>query len=129
MLCRLFDDRKYMDIYLYLNVCIVNNTNTLLYTSTFHWYQKLKNYKKKKNPGHMVTLKKTFTSYVIIFIKRNQGSHPTWKTRNFVIFFCRPGIYLEFAQKVVKIENFNSKPGQKLKFANSMHHNCSRCHL
>ncbi len=38
-----------------------------------------------------------------------QGSHPTWKTWNFVIFFSMPGKYLEFAQKVVKTWNFNSK--------------------
>ncbi len=31
-----------------------------------------------------------------------QGSHPTWKTWNFVIFFSRAGKCLEFAQKVVK---------------------------
>ncbi len=43
-----------------------------------------------------------------------QGSHPTWKTWNFVIFFSRPEKYLEFAQKVVKTWNFNSKPGKKL---------------
>ncbi len=47
-----------------------------------------------------------------------QGSRPTWKTWNFVIFFSRPGKCLEFAQKVVKTCNFNSKPGKKL--ANSM---------
>ncbi len=47
----------------------------------------------------------------------NQGSHPTWKTLktwNFVIFFSKPGKCLEFAQKVVKTWNFNSKPGKKL---------------
>ncbi len=38
-----------------------------------------------------------------------QGSHPTW---NFVIFFSRPGKYLEFAPKVVKTWKKN------LKFAN-----------
>ncbi len=49
-----------------------------------------------------------------------QGSYPTWKTGNFVIFFSRPGKCLEFAQKVVKTWTFNSKPGKKLKFANSI---------
>ncbi len=39
-----------------------------------------------------------------------QGSHPTWTTWNFVIFFSRPGKCLEFGQKVVKTWNFNSKP-------------------
>ncbi len=48
---------------------------------------------------------------LVIFIY--QSSHPTWKTRNFVIFFSRPGKYLEFAQKVIKTRNFNSKPGKK----------------
>ncbi len=37
-----------------------------------------------------------------------QGSHPTWKTWNFVIFFSRPGKCLQFAQKVVKTWTFNS---------------------
>ncbi len=49
--------------------------------------------------------------------------HPTWKslkTWNFVIFFSRPGKCLEFAQKVLKTWNFNSKPGKNMKFANSM---------
>ncbi len=53
----------------------------------------------------------------------HQGSHPTWKTWktwNFVIFFSRPGKCLEFAHKVVKTWNFNSKPGKNMKFANSM---------
>ncbi len=36
-----------------------------------------------------------------------QGSHPT---RNFAIFFSRPGKCLKFAQKVEKTWNFNSKP-------------------
>ncbi len=50
-----------------------------------------------------------------------QGCHPpTWKTWNFVIFFSRPGKCLEFAQKVVKTWNFNSKPGKNMKFANSI---------
>ncbi len=52
-----------------------------------------------------------------------QGSHLTWKTmktRNFVIIFSRPGKCMQFAQKVVKTWNFNSKPGKNLKFANSM---------
>ncbi len=52
-----------------------------------------------------------------------QGSDPTWKTlkiSNFVILFSRPGKCLEFAQKVVKTWNFNSKPGKNLKFENSM---------
>ncbi len=49
-----------------------------------------------------------------------QGSHPTWKTWNFVIFFSRSGKCLEFAQKVVKTWNFNSKPRKNLKFANVM---------
>ncbi len=50
-----------------------------------------------------------------------QGSHPTWKTWKFVIFFSRPGKCLEFAQKVVKTWNFNSKPVKKnFKFENSM---------
>ncbi len=53
-------------------------------------------------------------------IDRNQGSHPTWKTWNFVIFFSRPRKCMEFAQKVVKTWNFNSKPGKNLKFANSL---------
>ncbi len=41
------------------------------------------------------------------------GSHATWKTWNFVIFLSRPGKCLEFAKKVVKPWNFNSKPGKK----------------
>ncbi len=52
-------------------------------------------------------------------IKLKQGSHPTCKTLktwNFVIFFSRPGKYLEFAKKNSK----NLKPGKNLKFANSM---------
>ncbi len=55
-----------------------------------------------------------------ILSKCNQGSHPTWKTWNFVIFFSRPGKCLEFAPKVVKTWNLNSKPGKNVKFANSM---------
>ncbi len=43
-----------------------------------------------------------------------QGSHPTWKTLKFVIFFSMPGKCLEFAQKVVTTWNFNLKPGKKL---------------
>ncbi len=31
-----------------------------------------------------------------------QGSHPTWKTWNFVIYFYRPGKYMEFALKTGK---------------------------
>ncbi len=42
-----------------------------------------------------------------------QGSHPTWKTWNFVIYFSRPGKYMEFAQKVGKTWNFSLKPGKK----------------
>ncbi len=38
-----------------------------------------------------------------------KGSHPTRKTWNFVIYFSRPGKYLEFVQKVGKTWNFNSK--------------------
>ncbi len=49
-----------------------------------------------------------------------QASHSTWKTWNFVIFFSRPGKCLEFAQKVVKTWNFNSKPWKNMTFANSM---------
>ncbi len=49
-----------------------------------------------------------------------QGSQPTRKTWNFVIFFSRPGKCLEFAQKVVETWNFNSKPGKNMKLANSM---------
>ncbi len=37
-----------------------------------------------------------------------------------LLFFPRPGKCLEFAQKVVKTRNFNSKPGKHLKSANSM---------
>ncbi len=43
-----------------------------------------------------------------------QGSHHTWKTWNFFIFFSRTGKCLEFAQKVAKTWHFNSKPGKKL---------------
>ncbi len=58
----------------------------------------------------------------------SQGSHSTWKTLkiwNFVMYFSRLGKCLEFAQKVVKIWNFNSKPGErknmpKKKIGNSM---------
>ncbi len=39
-----------------------------------------------------------------------QGSHPTWKTWNFVIYFSRPGKRLECAQNMGKKWNFNSKP-------------------
>ncbi len=49
-----------------------------------------------------------------------QGSHPTWKTWNFVFFLSRPRKCQEFAQKVVKTWNFNSKPGKNLNFDNSM---------
>ncbi len=49
-----------------------------------------------------------------------QGSHATWKTWNFVIFISRPGKCLEFAQKVVKTWNFNSKHVKNLKFSNSV---------
>ncbi len=35
-----------------------------------------------------------------------------WKPWNFVIYFSRPGKCLEFAQKVGKAWNFNSKPGK-----------------
>ncbi len=51
--------------------------------------------------------------YVSVYGQGYQCSHPTWKTFkicNFVIFFSRPGKWLEFAQKVVKTWNFNSKP-------------------
>ncbi len=61
-----------------------------------------------------------------------QGSHPPLKTWNFVIFFSRPGKWLEFAQKVVKTWNFNSKPGKNLKFASFMFKNNSDlllCHI
>ncbi len=34
-----------------------------------------------------------------------QGSHPTWKTWNFVIYFSRSGKCLEFSQKVQKTWN------------------------
>ncbi len=37
----------------------------------------------------------------------------TLKTWNFIIFFSMPGKCLEFAQKVVKTWNFNSKPRKK----------------
>ncbi len=50
----------------------------------------------------------------------SQGSHPTWKIWNFVIFFSKPGKCLEFAQKVVKTWTFNSKPWKNMTFANSM---------
>ncbi len=56
----------------------------------------------------------------IVYLRMNQGSHPTWKTWNFVIFFSRHGKCLECAQKVVKTWNFNSKPGKNLIFANSI---------
>ncbi len=46
-----------------------------------------------------------------------QGSHPTWKTWNFVICFSRPGKYLEFAHKLGKTWNFNSKPGKKIEIS------------
>ncbi len=45
-----------------------------------------------------------------------QGSHPTWKTWNFVIYLSRPEKCLEFAQKVGKTWIFNSKPGKKIEF-------------
>ncbi len=47
---------------------------------------------------------------------------PTWKTWNFVIYFSRLGKCLEFAQKVWKTWNCNSKPGKNLKFAISVFH-------
>ncbi len=43
-----------------------------------------------------------------------------WKPGILSLCFSRPGKCLEFAQKVVKTWNFNSKPGTNLKFANSM---------
>ncbi len=59
-------------------------------------------------------------SHIVVLLSHTphnwQGSHPTGKTLktlNFVIFFSRPGKCLEFAQKVVKTWNFNSKPGKK----------------
>ncbi len=56
-----------------------------------------------------------------------QGSHPTWKTWNFLIYFFRPGKCLEFVQKVGKTWNFNSKPGKKWNFKISCFHiNLSR---
>ncbi len=45
-------------------------------------------------------------------------SWETWKTWNFVSFFFRPGKCLEFAHRVVKTWNFNSKPWKNVKFAN-----------
>ncbi len=56
---------------------------------------------------------------VCILPLRQQGSHATWKTlktRNFVINFSRPRKYLEFAQKLWKTWNFNSKPEKNLYF-------------
>ncbi len=68
-----------------------------------------------------VNLWRTTASYTCQIYVINHGSHPTWKTWNFVLFFSRPGKCVEFAQKVVKTWNFNSKPGFfLLKFANSM---------
>ncbi len=65
-----------------------------------------------------LTMESSTTMYISKFII--QGSHPTWKTLNFVIFFSRHGKCLEFVQKVVKTWNLNSKPGKNLKFANYM---------
>ncbi len=63
---------------------------------------------------HKIVPNNTNHISIVLFV---QGSHSTWKTWNFVISF--PG--LEFAQKVVKTWNFNSKHGEKnLKFVNSM---------
>ncbi len=44
----------------------------------------------------------------------DQCSQRTWKPWNFVIFFSMPGKCLEFAQKVVKTWNFNSKNLEKI---------------
>ncbi len=44
-----------------------------------------------------------------------QGSHPTGKSGNFVIYFSRPGKYLEFAHKLGITWNFDSKLGQNFK--------------
>ncbi len=69
---------------------------------------------------YTVTYTKFFTQGLIQDIHK-QGSHPTWKTLNFVIFFSRHGKGLELAQKIVKTWNFNLKPGKKpWKFANSI---------
>ncbi len=58
--------------------------------------------------------------YLTAILQWYQGSHATWKTWNFVIFFSRPGKCLEFAQKVIKTSNFNSEPGKNLKFVDFM---------
>ncbi len=51
--------------------------------------------------------------YTILRNQYLQGSHPTWITWNFIIYFSSPGKCLEFAPKVRKTWNFNSKPGKK----------------
>ncbi len=51
----------------------------------------------------------------------SQGYHTTGKTWNVVIYFSLPGKCLEFAQKMGKIWNFNSKLGKNnLRFENLM---------
>ncbi len=62
--------------------------------------------------------------------KHMQGSHPTWKTWNFDIFFSRPRKCQEFAQKVVKTWNLT----QNLERTWNLQILClklyfSRCHL
>ncbi len=51
-----------------------------------------------------------------LYTNVSQGSHHTWKTLNFVIFFSMPGI----CSKSGKNLEFNSKLGKNLQFANSM---------
>ncbi len=51
--------------------------------------------------------------YVTFELQHKQGSHPTWKTWIFVIYFSRPGKYLEFLKKWGKpgilIQNLEKK--------------------
>ncbi len=65
-----------------------------------------------------------------LHLPHHQGSHPTWKTWNFVIYFSRTGRCMEFAQKVGNTWNFNSNLKKKQKFGNSVFcDSLSRCHF
>ncbi len=72
-------------------------------------------------PGEMSSL--VFSLDLASIYKPIQGSHPTWKIWNFVIYISRPGKCLEFAQKLWKTWNFViyfSRPGKCLEFAQKL---------
>ncbi len=65
----------------------------------------------------VLSLSSSYCQWSILGALLIQGSHATWKTLktvNLVIYFFRPGKFLEFDQKVWKAWNFNSQPETNL---------------